>query len=53
MRLELRRSFVMVDQTEVPAASRDPGPPLRRVAVTGVVANPYAGQGFVDRKSVV
>ena len=47
MRLQLRRSFVMVDQMEVPPGSQDPGPPLRRVAVTGVVVNPYAGQGFV------
>ncbi|WP_431305594.1 amino acid synthesis family protein [Sediminicoccus sp. BL-A-41-H5] len=48
MRLELRRSFVMVDQIAVPPGSGDAGPPLRRVAVTGVVVNPYSAQGFVQ-----
>jgi hypothetical protein len=47
MILELRRSFLMLEQQEVPKGSQDPGPPLRRLAMVGVVGNPYAGQGFV------
>lgn len=48
MRLTMRRWFTFVDHKETEAGRSDDGPPLRRVAAVAVVANPYAGQGYVE-----
>jgi len=47
MELTLRRWLTVVDHQEAAPANGDAGGPLRRVAAVGIVANPYAGQGFV------
>ena len=47
MRLVMRRWFTMVDHKISEADRTDGGAPLRRVAAIAVLANPYAGQGYV------
>ncbi len=44
----MRRWFTIVDHKETEGDRGDGGPPLRRVAAVAIVANPYAGQGFVQ-----
>lgn len=41
MKLDLLRTLTFIDETA--ASARDGGDPLRKVAVVGIVRNPYAG----------
>lgn len=46
--LEIRKLFSQVDETYTAASRSDDGGPLRKAVVAAVVANPYAGQGYVE-----
>lgn len=46
--LRIRKIFSQVEEVRLVAGAADDGPPLRKVAVCAVVANPFAGQGFVE-----
>ncbi|MGC5626934.1 amino acid synthesis family protein [Georgenia sp. Z1344] len=46
--LEIRKLFSQVDVTYTAAGATDDGEPLRKVVVAAVVANPYAGKGFIE-----
>ena len=48
MQLAMRRWFTIVDHKITEGAHGDAGGPLRRVAAVAVLANPYAGQGYVE-----
>lgn len=45
--LTVRKTFAQVEEIRRVAGRSDEGGPLRKVAVGAVVANPYAGQGYV------
>lgn len=45
--LQIRKVFSQVEETRTSAGAAD-GRPLRKVAVCVVLANPYAGQGYVE-----
>lgn len=49
MKLQIRKWFTFVDQTEVPAGEY----PLRKVAVVAVIANPCAGRYVEDLKPLI
>jgi len=51
--LTVRKLWHCVEQTEMPPANDDGGGPLRKVAACAVVANPFAGRGYVDDLSAV
>lgn len=48
MELTLRRSFGQVEDIHLVAGRSDDGGVLRKVVVAAVIANPYAGRGYVD-----
>lgn len=48
MTLSIRKIFSHVEEVRTSAGRSDDGGPLRKVAVCAVVANPYAGQGYVQ-----
>lgn len=45
--LTVRKTFAQVEEIRLAAGRSDEGGPLRKVAVGAVVANPFAGRGFV------
>jgi len=47
VQLVLRRWLTVVDHQEAQPEHGDTGGALRRVAAVGIVANPYAGRGYV------
>eukprot|EP01037_Dinobryon_pediforme_P006596 gene6596-6665_t len=51
MTLTLRRCLTFIDQTE--ASERDGGGPLRKVAVVGIVRNPWAGEFGEDLQPMI
>lgn len=46
--VKLRKTFVQVEEIHTSAGNGDSGGPLRKVAVCAVLANPYAGRGYVE-----
>jgi amino acid synthesis protein len=49
----VRKMIVAVDETHSVAGAQDAGGVLRKVAVAAVVANPFAGKGFVEDLSAI
>lgn len=47
LELSVRKVFSQVEEIRARAGQADDGGPLRRVAVCAVLANPYAGGGYV------
>lgn len=46
--LIVRKVWLVVEETRTAAGRRDAGGPLRKVAACAVVANPFAGRGYVE-----
>lgn len=46
--LNVRKTFVQIEEVRSSAGRQDEGGPLRRVAVAAVITNPYSGQGYVE-----
>lgn len=46
--LEIRKTFVVVDEQRHSLGQTDQGGPLRKVAAAAVVENPFAGRGYVE-----
>ncbi|MFJ3776283.1 amino acid synthesis family protein [Streptomyces sp. NPDC090075] len=44
----MRKTFAQIEETRLAAGQADSGGALRKVAVCAVVANPYAGRGYVE-----
>ena len=53
MELEIRKIVVVTEEDHHTHGHRDGGGPLRKVAAAAVVANPFAGQGFVEDLSSI
>ncbi|WP_340539299.1 amino acid synthesis family protein [Nocardioides sp. GXZ039] len=51
--LVIRKVVSQVEETRSVAGRSDEGGPLRKVAVCAVVANPFAGQGYVEDLSAI
>lgn len=45
--VKLRKTFAQIEEINTSAGNGDSDGPLRKVAVCAVLANPYAGQGYV------
>jgi hypothetical protein len=48
LEMSVRKVFSQVEEVRASAGQADEGGPLRRVAVCAVLANPYAGRGYVQ-----
>jgi hypothetical protein len=46
--LSVRKIWSQIEETRTVAGASDDGGPLRKVAVCAVIANPYAGSGYVQ-----
>lgn len=46
--LSVRKVCAQIEETRLAAGRGDDGGPLRKVAVCAIVANPFAGQGYVE-----
>lgn len=46
--VELRKIFSQIEEIRLTAGKGDAGGPLRKVAVSAVFTNPFAGQGYVE-----
>jgi hypothetical protein len=46
--LPIRKIWLVIEETRTAAGRGDPGGPLRKVAACAVVANPFAGRGYVE-----
>ncbi len=53
MALDVRKTWLVVEETRACAGRADAGPPLRKVAACAVIANPFAGRGFVEDLSAL
>jgi len=51
--LKIRKIVVVTEEDRHTHDHRDEGGPLRKVAAAAIVANPFAGQGFVDDLSTI
>jgi hypothetical protein len=51
--LEIRKIVVVTEEDLHTHGHRDGGGPLRKVAAAAIVANPFAGQGFVEDLSSI
>lgn len=51
--LEIRKTFVSIEEVRSSAGNADSGPALRKVAACAVVNNPFAGQGYVQDMSPI
>lgn len=49
----IRKIWTQIEETRLVAAVSDDGGPLRKVAVCAVMANPYAGAGYVQDLSEI
>lgn len=47
-RLDIRKTWVVIEETRLVVGRADSGGPLRKVAACAVVRNPFAGQGYVE-----
>jgi Amino acid synthesis len=52
-RLSVRKPIAHFEEIQAVAGRGDEGGPLRKVAVCAVIANPYAGKGFVSDLSEI
>lgn len=46
--LDVRKTWVVIEETRTAAGRPDTSGPLRKVAACAVVRNPFAGQGYVE-----
>ena len=46
--LAIRKTWLIIEDTATSAGRADPSGPLRKVAACAVLANPFAGQGYVE-----
>ncbi|MBW8763280.1 MAG: amino acid synthesis family protein [Microbacterium sp.] len=51
--IAIRKVFSQIEEIRTAADRSDDAGPLRRVAVCAVIANPYAGQGYVEDLSAL
>lgn len=51
--LTIRKYWITIDETYLAAGRSDAAGPLRKVAVCGIVENPFAGRGYVEDLSLL